>query len=196
MKELDDIWMYDIKTHDPVSIEVNKGRYEGQLNVYAHIYESLRGNKLDHTAIISTTLPAALREAISEGDESLIQEEFDKWSPIVEIPFDKEKEAATVKHFAEVVDKIEDGVFEPVPVEKLKKKYGGTSSVFATAVCRNCDARFSCESYREYAHVSGGRSVSNFRKYIEDLGDDFEVTEYVTASLVQVADAGITEDTE
>src|SRR5690606_3785778 len=76
VREDDEIWMYDIKTHDPDYITGNKQYYEKQLNVYAHIYENLRGNKLDHTAIISTAFPSNVKAAIASRDEKRIEMEL------------------------------------------------------------------------------------------------------------------------
>jgi hypothetical protein len=113
VREDDDVWMYDIKTHDPDYITGNKQFYEKQLNVYAHIYENLRGNKLDHTAIISTAFPANIKAAIASGDVKRIEQELPKWNPLIDIPFDQSKVQATIQDFGAVVDKIETNCFEP-----------------------------------------------------------------------------------
>jgi len=57
--------MYDIKTHDLDTIHGNLELYEQQLNVYAHIWRHLRGQELDETAIISTSFPSAVKEALN-----------------------------------------------------------------------------------------------------------------------------------
>ncbi|NTV79743.1 MAG: hypothetical protein HGA25_11585, partial [Clostridiales bacterium] len=49
VRDDEETWMYDIKTHDPDFIAGNKTFYEKQLNVYSYIYQNLRGNQLDHT---------------------------------------------------------------------------------------------------------------------------------------------------
>lgn len=183
VREDDEVWMYDIKTHDPEYIAGNKQYYEKQLNVYAHIYENLRGNKLDHTAIISTAFPASMKAAIASGDLKRIEMELPKWNPLIEIPFDQTKVQSTIQDFATVVDKIEANCFQPPSVDILKTKIEGTNSIFATRVCRNCDARFSCEAYREYALQTGTRTQSNFKKYFEDYGNDIEQEEFLTANI-------------
>jgi hypothetical protein len=175
--------MYDIKTHDPDYIAGNKQFYEKQLNVYAYIYEKLRGNQLDHTAIISTAFPSYLKAAIASGDEKRIESEMKRWDPLIEIPFDQSKVKATIHDFAEIVDKIETNCFEPRKTKVLKTKIEGTNTIFATRVCRNCDARFSCEAYRDYAFQSGTRTQSNFKKYFEDYGSDLEQEEFITANI-------------
>lgn len=183
VREDDEVWMYDIKTHDPDYIAGNKQYYERQLNVYAHIYENLRGNKLDHTAIISTAFPANMKAAIASGDATRIEQELPKWNPLIEIPFDQSKVQATIQDFAVVVDKIETNCFEPPAVSVLQTKIEGTNTLFATRVCRNCDARYSCEAYREYALQTGTRTQSNFKKYFEDFGNDLEQEEFLTANI-------------
>lgn len=183
VREDDEVWMYDIKTHDPDYITGNIEYYEKQLNVYAHIFESLRGNELDHTAIISTAFPPNMRAAIASGDPNRIDQELNRWNPLIEIPCDHSKVQATIQDFASVVDKIETHCFEPQPIEILKGKILGTNTIFATRVCRNCDARFSCEAYRDYALQTGTRTQSNFKKYFEDYGSDLEQEEFITANI-------------
>ena len=54
--------MYDIKTHDGDYVRENRELYEKQLNVYAHIWQELRGQPLDETA-------ASFRVPLGTGDE-------------------------------------------------------------------------------------------------------------------------------
>jgi len=183
VREEDEVWMYDIKTHDPDYIAGNKDYYEKQLNVYAYIYEKLRGNQLNHTAIISTAFPANMKMAIASGDMNRIEQELSIWNPLIEIPYDHNKVQKTIQDFAEVVDRIETCCFEPADIDKLKAKVGGTNTIFATRVCRNCDARFSCEAYREYALQTGTRTQSNFKKYFQDYGNDLDQEEFITANI-------------
>lgn len=183
VREDDEVWMYDIKTHDPGYIAGNISYYEKQLNVYAYIYENLRGNKLNHTAIISTSFPSSMKTAIASGDVKRIEQELLKWNPLIEIPYNQIKVQRTIQDFAEVVDKIETCCFEPRHIDLLKAKVEGTNTIFATRVCRNCDARFSCETYREYALQTGTRTQSNFKKYFEDYGNDLEQEVFITANI-------------
>lgn len=183
VQEDDEVWMYDIKTHDPDYIMANKQFYEKQLNIYAHIYENLRGNKLDRTAIISTAFPGTMKAAISSGDTKRVDQELLKWNPLIEIQFNRSKVQATIQDFATVVDKIESNYFEPPPVDILKEKIGGTNTIFATRICRNCDARYSCEAYREYALQAGTKTQSNFKKYFEEHASGLEQEEFLTANI-------------
>jgi hypothetical protein len=82
------------------------------------------------------------------------------WDPVIPIPFDKEHVKDTIADFGKVVDTIENKTFAPAPVTVLQRRDGG--SLFATRVCRNCDARFSCSSYRTYAASSRSRKEARF----------------------------------
>ena len=68
VNENEEVCMYDIKAHDLEYIRDNKELYERQLNIYRHIWQKVRGNKLDKTAIISTKIPNELRSAIKDGN--------------------------------------------------------------------------------------------------------------------------------
>ncbi|QNA46465.1 PD-(D/E)XK nuclease family protein [Lacibacter sediminis] len=183
VREEDEVWMYDIKTHDPFYVMANKHLYEKQLNVYAYIWENLRGNPLDHTAVISTVIPDALKEAESVGDTARIQKELTKWEPVIEIPYKEDNVKDTIHDFALVVDNIEKHCFTPPPLKVLDDKIYGTNSKFATRICRNCDARFSCSSFREYATKLQKSGTMNFKKYYEDFGTDAEQEEFINASI-------------
>jgi hypothetical protein len=176
-------WMYDIKTHDPEYIISNMDLYEKQLNVYAHIWQELRQEELDQTAVISTAYPQALGQAYLMNDMYRIKYEMAKWQPLIPIPLKQENVQETVLDFAGIVDEIEDKCFLPRPVEVLQEKMEGTSTLFATRVCRNCDARFSCSSYREYAVGKGKGTRGNFAKYFDDYGSDTDQEEWVNANL-------------
>jgi hypothetical protein len=183
VRDEDETWMYDIKTHDTDYITSNKELYEKQLNVYAYIWQNLRGQQLDKTAIISTAYPEGLKQAHLVNDHFRIQYELAKWQPLIPLEFDQEKVEEIINDFASAVDQIEDKNFKPAPVEKLQEKLEGTKALFGTRVCRNCDARFSCSSYREYATSKGKGERGNFKKYFEDFGSDTDQEEWVNANL-------------
>lgn len=183
VRDDDETWMYDIKTHDLEYIRSNRDLYEKQLNVYAHIWQNLRGQQLDKTAIISTAIPETLRQAHLINDQFAISYEMAKWEPLVELDFVQEKVEEVVQDFAETVDHIEDKHFRPAPPETLREKLEGTNALFGTRVCRNCDARFSCSSYREYATYKGKGERGSFKKYFEDFGSDTDKEEWMNANL-------------
>lgn len=189
VRDDEETWMYDIKTHDIAYIESNKELYAKQLNVYAHIWQELRGQQLDKTAIISTAYPEGLKQAHLLNDQFRIQYELSKWKPLVDLEFDQGKVKDVINDFAEIVDSIEDKKFHPAPVEALQAKMEGTNALFATRVCRNCDARFSCTSYREYAGGKGKGERGNFKKYFDDFGSDTDKEEWVNANLSNTNDA-------
>lgn len=173
VREVDRTVMYDIKTHDSRFVRQNKELYERQLNVYAHIWHRLRGEPLDETAIIATTLPDDLVEAVASGDDRHIAVALSRWDPLIPLDFDLSRVDQTVADFGRVVDLIEDGTFAPRPVEDLNERAGGVEQRFATAVCRNCDARFSCASYREWAlsGVSRSQIERRFAEYYAEVLD-------------------------
>lgn len=183
VREEKETWMYDIKTHDPNYVRENLDLYEQQLNVYAFIWQTLRKQPLNHTAVIATSFPDGLNDAIKKRDQPRIAAEMEKWEPLIEIPFNPSQVEKTIKEFGAVVDEIEDGNFSPRPVNDLKERIKGDNQIFATRVCRNCDARFSCDSYREYAMGTNTKAVSAIKKYIDDLGNDVDVEDWKTVNL-------------
>lgn len=194
IREEDETWMYDIKTHDGNYVRDNLDPYEKQLNVYSYIWKELRGEPLDHTAIIALSFPQPLSDAVRAGDQEQIARELPKWKPLIEIPFDQSHVEETIMDFGRIVDCIEENQFSPPPVSKLKEK--GGEQLFVTRVCRNCDARFSCASYREYALGSNARFVTGYKKYIEDLGPEIDVEDWKTTNLevVNIPDSVDTSD--
>jgi len=183
VKEEDETWMYDIKTHDLDYVNSHKELYEKQLIIYQHIWERVRGNDLDHTAIISTSIPFNVKSAIRNGDEKHIEHELKNWNPVVEFDVDEQDIEETVNDFAKLVDQIENNEFEPAPEEKLIEKVVGTKELFVTRVCRNCDARFSCKSYREYVLNSGMTAKTGYSDYYNDFGTEGERSERLTSEL-------------
>lgn len=183
VRENDRTVMYDIKTHDPTSIRGNLAEYEKQLNIYAHIWQNLRNQSLDETAVICTAFPNTLREAIASQNQARMNYEMDKWDPLIQIPFNTRHLEEMVEEFGRVVDKIEEGEFAPPPAERLRGRYTGSKRMFATDVCRNCDARFSCSSYRAYAAaVEPGVERGFFQQY-DDFGTDTEQDTWILSAL-------------
>ncbi len=178
----DEVWMYDLKTHDRFAVENNKPFYREQLNVYAHIWKRLMGNRLDNTAIISTALPSGLKGALRNGVKEQIAFEMQRWDPVIPLGYSEDEVEAMIGEFGRVVDAIEDHEFAAPSVERLLEKDEGGRGVFATRVCRNCDARFSCPSFREYARQSDSRN-QGFRKYFDDYGTDYTTEEFIEGNL-------------
>jgi hypothetical protein len=81
------------------------------------------------------------------------------------------------------VDLIEDGCFAPAGLATLQARLPGTTRTFASEICRRCDARFSCASYRAYAHAASQGTEVRFRQYFDDFGDDTEQSERLVAGL-------------
>lgn len=185
VRENDRTVMYDIKTHDAEYVHANKQIYAEQLNVYAHIWEHLRQQSLDETNIIVTTFPLSLRAAFESNDAKRIDQEIAKWEPLIPIGFDHMQVQETIQRFGEIVDRIEDRHFAPPELDYLNTTFPGTNARFGTRVCRNCDARFSCSSYRDYALGSRGKIEERFRTYFNDFGDDAEREDWINAALAE-----------
>ncbi len=183
VREGDETWMYDIKTHDPEFVQANRDFYEKQLNVYAYIWQGLRGQPLDHTAVISTDFPKDLKEAMRDNDFFRINEAVERWNPEIIIPYHPEHVAETIRDFAKTVDKIENHRFAPPPAEKLDEKMPGSNSRFGRRICRRCDARFSCNAYRQYIFKSGTTLQSDYQKFITDLADDADQEDWINGNL-------------
>jgi hypothetical protein len=183
VREDERIVMYDIKTHDAEAIKANVGEYERQLNVYAYIWQELRGQRLDETAVICTQLTDGIKAALRPQDDRRLEYELQRWNPLIDVPFDAGHVTETIRDFGTVVDQIEDGEFAPPPLEKLMGRQPGTKAIFAVNICRHCDARFSCASYREYARLSSRGAEQHFRQYLEDFGADDERSDRVLAGL-------------
>jgi hypothetical protein len=186
--------MYDIKTHDAVYIREHPEEYEKQLNVYAYIWKQLRRQQLNKSCIIATAIPDNVRDAIRKGNSDTIQRALETWDPLIELPFDSGHVDAMIADFKRVVDNIEDSKFTPVPLERLLEPIGADKRLFATEVCRFCDARFSCSSYRLYAYSAGGRVEATFRTYYSDLGSDTDREEWTTNTLDAAPDSSTLAD--
>ena len=177
VREEDQTIMYDIKTHEVEYARAHRNDYAQQLNIYTHIWQILREQQLDQTAVITTALPKKLREAIVNGDESTVKKELSAWDPVIDIPFDPQEVETAIQEFGEIVDQIEDGIFSPPGVSRLRSRTTDDRLTFAQRICRNCDARFSCRSYRLFAKSSSGASEFSFNSYFPDDLADWEQEE-------------------
>ena len=173
--------MYDVKTYDANVIRMNPEACERQLNVYAFIWQKLRGQPLDEMAVISTAFPESVREAINSGDEARLKVELQKWDPIVRIPFDVSRVEETIQDLGRVVDLIEDGAFSGPDVARLQTRQPGRPVSFAVDVCTNCEARYSCDSYRAYAR--GSSRERGFSRYYSEAPTDVQSTDRVVSAL-------------
>lgn len=172
--------MYDIKTHDADYVRANIDLYEQQLNVYAHIWQELRRQPLDEAAVIATEYPTSVKQALASGDPAHLAHALQQWDPVVPITYDPARKDRTLYEFGQIVDRIEDGEFAPPPVERLQETIPGPQPQrFGTRVCRDCDARFSCDSYRAYfLDRNRGRALPDFAD-----SSDLDQESWRTASL-------------
>ena len=187
VREADTTTMYDVKTHlDATAAGEDLEPFVKQLNVYAHIWQTLRGQDLDATAIITTRPTRELRQALDTKDSLRVLSAFQVWNPVIDIPFAQSTVQEVVHDFGDVVDLIEDHVFSPPPLEVLRAPARpGAKTPFATFVCRNCDARFSCDSYRQHAVASNRtkRPEEAIRYFMEEYGSDYERNEWTDANI-------------
>jgi hypothetical protein len=153
--------------------------------VYAHIWKELRKQRLDEMAVIATDFPEAVRDALANENDDELAYVLKQWWPVVSIEFDPRRLEETVKEFGQVVDAIEDGRFFPPPFEKLQEHMPGIRNVrFGTHVCRNCDARFSCLSYRQYAWLGGKKAADRaILQYLQEALTDTEQETWRAANL-------------
>jgi hypothetical protein len=167
--------MYDIKTHDPEYVRAHLGFYTDQLNVYAHIWCELRGEPLDEAGIIGTRLPPQIHRALDSGNERQLEYAMQRWEPLVPIPFDQDQVQQTIEEFGTTVDAIEEHQFAPVDPSRLRQIVY-RNETFAFRNCRQCDARFSCDSYRAYMRDTQPRDERRYWRYFDDYGleDDRE----------------------
>ncbi len=174
--------MYDIKTHDPEYVRTHLDLYTDQLNVYAHIWCELRGEPLDEAGIIGTRLPPQVHRALDSGDERQLEYAMQSWDPLVPIPFDEEQVQRTIEAFGAVVDDIEDHRFAPVGLDRLRQTVY-QNETFAFRTCRQCDARFSCDSYRAYMRDAQPRHERRYWRYFDDYGLDDDLARWQNATL-------------
>ena len=163
VREDERVVMYDIKTHDTEAIKANIEDYERQLNVYAYIWQNLRGQRLDETAVICTQLPEGLKQAIGTGDRQRIEFELARWEPVIPTPFRAGACSRDDRGFRRRRGRDRGRCICHLAISsRLQQRLPGTTRTFASEVCRRCDARFSCSSYRAYAHAAsqGPRHVS------------------------------------
>ena len=189
VREEDQTRMYDIKTHDAEYVRSHRDLYEDQLNVYAYIWQELQNQSLDGTAVICTDFPREVKEALSSGNEERLDQAIQNWEPLIEIDFDRRKVDETIRDFGRVVDQIENREFSPPSLEKLQEVYvEGRRGRFGTQVCRNCDARFSCDSYRKFARQGRGIAEQRFNQYYQTLETSEPLEEWRTAGLDDLMD--------
>jgi hypothetical protein len=125
-----------------------------------------------------------LRAAIENGTEEKIQTEFDKWEPVIPFGYDEDEVADMIENFGETVERIENSEFAPPDIKRLESKMPGMKTNFATHVCRNCDVRYSCSSYREYMKKTRNARKDNIMKFMAPTAS--EQDEFVEGCLQSI----------
>jgi hypothetical protein len=174
VKEGEQVTLYDIKSHSTMTqIHDDKEKYSPQLNIYAYVWKKLRNVMVSRTCIIATEPPASLTQ-IRDLEELVNHPDFLDWDPIVDIEFDETRMVDTIDEFGEVVDDIENRHFEPMSsaliVESGVKNDG-------QVYCRKCDARFSCDAYKEYAQQKSGVTARSVQFYMDSGMTDEELAQ-------------------
>ena len=179
-----EVWMYDIKTHDADYVRANLDLYQDQLIIYTHIWERIHQREIDQTAIICTDYPQDVQEALNLNNDKMLARAIERWQPVIEVTPDLSRIEDTIREFGAVVDQILDHAFAAPPIEKLEAPFAAGQNIrFGTRVCRNCDARFSCSSYRKYARHGRGQAERNFQLYYADLEKGEPLEEWRTTNL-------------
>lgn len=181
--------IYDIKTMPRDYVEKNKLKFAMQLNVYAHILAGLKGYKVKKAAVIATAPADGVKRRFNTDSYEAFIEILRSIDPQVDIPLNEDSIADTITKFGEVVDRIQDGDFKPKSEEDLKRKEieGGKTRQFGTDVCRNCDVRFSCASYRAFRSIPENlkkvkRKDTNIWEFFTDCGDSLDVSDGLDAN--------------
>jgi hypothetical protein len=146
----DEVILYDIKTYSRDDITKNQKTREyftNQLNVYAYIWQKLYRQKVAKTCIIATELPEDLLELPADVDWQTHPAYLD-WDPIIEVPFSQTTMEETLQKFRTVVQRINEHEFAPLTTTEIQQQW---SAIGVQKICRKCDARFSCDAYREFA---------------------------------------------
>ena len=169
VKEGDLVTLYDIKSHPTSQIMEHKERYAPQLNIYAYIWKKLRNVNVSRTCIIATEPPDSLK-LIRDMDELINHPDFLDWDPIIDIEFDELHMVNTINEFGGVVESIENRVFAPMTVIEIQDTgIKNDGQIY----CRKCDARFSCDTFIEYAEGKGGRTARSVQFYFDSgMSDD------------------------
>ncbi len=182
VREADRVIMYDIKTHDSDFVRSHLDMYKPQLNVYAYIWQNLKNEIVHETSIIATRPPDTVMEAVESKDPEMVRKACETWEPVINIPYNLNDAGKTIDSFSKTVDMIEDHEFSPRASSLLSQR-GVKENTFATDVCRNCDARFSCMSYREYAKDHASPNWAKFADFYDFETDEVENSELVESYL-------------
>jgi len=189
VKEDSGMSIYDIKTMPRDYVEKNKLKFAMQLNVYAHILGGLKGVKVKKAAVIATAPADNIKRKFNTAHFKDFIVMLKSMDPFVDIPLNEDSITDTITKFGEIVDRIQDGDFKPKSVDELKRKdtEGGKTRQFGTDVCRNCDARFSCSSYRKFRSIPENlkkvkRKDTNIWEFFTDCGESLDVSDELDAN--------------
>lgn len=180
--------LYDLKTYlDADSANDHVEPHYRQLNVYAHIWNGLRGRPLDAIAVIATRPTRNLARALRNADAGRIEATVAAWNPILDVPVNASVVDDVIRDFGATVDAIENRCFTSPPLATLKAPARPEGrSAFAQDICINCDARFGCTSYRQFVKSQApGKAELALREANADFGGDAEREDWRDSGLTQ-----------
>jgi hypothetical protein len=153
---------------------------EAILHLGGHLYLSAGPGSGKTRVLLWRTLNLIVFHGVSRKGNL---REFEAWDPVVGIEVDPDHVQKVIRDFGRVVGCIEDGEFGPAPLEVLNAPFEKKNPAFGAAVCRKGDARFSCDSYRAYAHAAGSRAWKEaaFKHYLEDYGTDLDQQDWLSS---------------
>jgi hypothetical protein len=177
IEEDGEVHMYDLKTHDVDYVLEHKEDYKGQLHVYAYVWEKLYERKVDKVSIVAIGENEQLRQERKDWNGPVEDFKPTKWNPVV--TFDLEETAITeeINRFGQIVDCIENRQFYPRVLDVNDQNTKDDVKRF----CSNCDIRFSCPSYTNYAAKASKRNkqLQNTFSYYENSAEDEEILEEI-----------------
>ena len=181
----DGTFMYDLKS---VEKEIILGQLEQvtqQLGIYAHIWQNLNNKKVNGASVISTAVPKEISsklEGVNLESSAEILEILKDWNPLIDVNVEKPEVELITKKFGVVVDKISGKEFSPPSLDKLKSKAKGQDRDFGSLVCRKCDGRYSCGSYKDYMAGNDGKLGDLIKLIWSEEQDQDEYLEAATAA--------------
>ena len=140
----DEIALYDMKTQHPMQILEDWELLSHQLQIYAHMCQTLLGKAVNHARIVSTA------HHIYKNSQNNHRDSF------MSVDVSPEAIQNALNHFGSVVEAIENQRFSPPPIHRLFSR-SGKNARFANQVCLECDLHPSCRSYQKYKNIVKNR---------------------------------------
>ncbi|MDI9348082.1 MAG: hypothetical protein QM538_06210 [Methylacidiphilales bacterium] len=185
--------LFEIKTQPKEYLTDIAIQCEKQLSLCKEIWSKNINNKdksITNTYVISTSVPRHIKQEIKklyltpESSSSVIQSNatldsfIRDWDPILQINTNAKLARETIADCKEIVDQIEDYKFNPPPPSVLKKVMPVSKRPFGSEVCRHCDVRFSCESYKAFVSSTNPKEIKD-KILSDDTDTEFDIEMYL-----------------